>query len=830
MAEFNPNVPSPEPKNFAGYSKEPDKDRTWSTLFGGAAATLEGAVQGADQMVQQDIRKEATEKVDQVRRLFGVDAVTDASSSGVPSEIAQGRAYAEKLKTAYNAGTIRESYYYGQLQSKVKELRSRFPGYEEQVDNIIQDITGVTPANAIVAALRREAAEDKEGVDANERMYQQWTQTNQAEIATLFPDYFENPDKYPRELVRSRVARLQADREQVTADSNEITLLDKQGNLTKDNVIESATNEVQLHTSNFLEGAWNAVGTSYPDIQKKLNSLSRQGAEADPKAMQEVLGQLRELRSGLVQNVHKNVLGKRLNEKGETYGKFIQGADRENLLKTATAPIDDLIESITNEDYGLAGVNAAIVKTSQSKTGRQMLEEHDIFRKFSAAREILGPEMANTILSAGDGTALSEMSKALQTMAISEAVIGNGASAADAVTKINASGERNPETYKSTINEIKSWITDPTKAMVLDDKAVDFLFGPNNQQFLSAFKKEEQVGIYNTLVNGQVSKAIKNSGNDRNWQQYTNWAYTNFVSLFKQEVDTIQINQGQRPFLDVQWNPEAGQFVYKIDPKINAYNVFDIASAAERSDTEVVTRALNRVNVALSSVKTVMDQDGADLTTQMDVLMKGALAFDPKRIGEGTILDQLKGAVRKGLDALKPGDGEKTKTGKDASRIEPEVLSPSPDERRNRQPNPNQGEALTPGKNDEPVSDNKTLYDPELQEMFDATNRLTAETEASGLGSPKPENFGTIKTQAMDIAQSIIEKFNAGDKQTKRELTNVINPDGTLDIEGKKVIYYAAMAALVDGYAEETDDPRMIRLRDDLANTPKLNERYLLSQ
>jgi hypothetical protein len=670
MAEFNPEVPSPEPKNFGGYSQGISANKTFSTLFAGASALAEGAIQGTDAVIQENIRDDANTKVDQVRTLFGVPAATDVAA-GTPADIQKGRDYIDKLKTAYNAGTIRESYYYGQLQSKVKELRAKYPGYEEPIDNIISDITGVTPANAIIGALRREADEDQARADAATNREANFINQNIDYIYRAFPDYDSNPDKYSFSEIRANVGRIKADQLDSEIRRDEINTRIAEDNWSDDQIYDAAATQINNDVRQRQEGVYNILGKTFPDVQKRLQELTRPGAEPNPEDMTAILQQFNVMKQS-VNQAFTELMGTQLPD-GTTYGTHIKGPQQQELLKQSMQPIDNMIESITNKDWGALQLDAAHVKASMDRENKSILEAIPAAKTYASFKELYGPEMAGMLLSHPGNTMLSDISTSMSTYIKAKAGVG-GATAAEVLDEVaDEAGEKvQGQAYTQALDTVLTWITDPAKATGdAPEKAVAFLFGPGNEKLLNLFDKHEQVGIYNKLVNPKVSKAMKANASETDWNNYSRWAYTNFTSLFRSEAADVQNAISNRKWLDVKWNPEAGQFVVK-NKVPEGISIFDIGSAVELDLTQAAMSGVRRMNAALSSVKSVVDQDGGDMTKQMDLLIKGNMAINTDAMKEGSFFDQMKKAIKDWIKVDEPE--EKPKGGKDESQLEPSLI------------------------------------------------------------------------------------------------------------------------------------------------------------
>jgi hypothetical protein len=74
----------------------------------------------------------------------------------VPQEINNAANRLQTMKSAKESGQIGDSHYFLLLDSEARRLRSRYPGHREYVDNVMQDLTGVNPANHAISMMKAE--------------------------------------------------------------------------------------------------------------------------------------------------------------------------------------------------------------------------------------------------------------------------------------------------------------------------------------------------------------------------------------------------------------------------------------------------------------------------------------------------------------------------------------------------------------------------------------------------------------------------------------------------------------------------------------------------
>lgn len=176
MPPFNQPLPANDPTRTIGFSKgrvsqkDFDKgDDSLSILFEGAANVGATTIGLTDQIIQNEISRDVTKSVDEIREGFVDPNVVLAEGQALPSgsgpddpplpaEVKQAEGRMQTLRTALDQDKISETSYYSQILSEVRRVRSRFPGYRDHIDTVTKRVVGTDPANAIVREVFRESA------------------------------------------------------------------------------------------------------------------------------------------------------------------------------------------------------------------------------------------------------------------------------------------------------------------------------------------------------------------------------------------------------------------------------------------------------------------------------------------------------------------------------------------------------------------------------------------------------------------------------------------------------------------------------------------------
>lgn len=651
MATFAPEVPDTDPKSFLGYSRGIGTDKRFGTLFEGSASLLDAGVKGADEVIQRDIRKEATASVDKVRTLFGVDAA-EQRVSDLPPEVVAGRRKIQQLNTAYKSGTIRGSYYYGHLQDTVKSLRAKFPGYDEQIDNIIQDITGVTPANAIVSSLRQEALADKAEADANARAWQRFVDTNSGIIGIVAPGYIDGSKNYSQTNIRSKVSGFKAQAMQMEFENDALALELRRGEVDDVRVGDVGQKQAVSTVNRIVESTLTAASPDGTDegLFKRISELAGSGEAIPVEEMTQLRSQTAEIMVKASTAVDA-VLNKPINEAGDTMSMLLPIERIEEIKKQALFPLQALQDSLTDENFGLFNINAATVK-AQIETG-----ERELFGDKTMMRSIILDKRLPNMFSAAFFDPL--------TLSATQAAVANYLTVSD-----KPLGPALSDVVQSSVKEeavsVKKALDTLTQAgegtnAAENEYAAEKLFHPDNMDFLEQFRRSERIDVFNQLVSPKMSKRMKDLGGDT-WQNYKKWGLTNFNSLFREAVANTQKAIKHRKWLDISWDSNRGQFIVADNtPQTTDRGL--ISDGLEGQLTDSAKKQINVMNRALSSIKPIVEDEG-DFGTQMTIFIE-AMGLDPEVEKEGPLLDMLTEAIAGTINTALGGSEEPDKPDKD---------------------------------------------------------------------------------------------------------------------------------------------------------------------
>lgn len=185
MVIFNPQVPgaSVNDPNWDRQSRpisDVAYDKSSAMAISGAADILSSVVKVVDTDIKESARKDVQTGVDNLRDSY-TDALKgirnaqvassdqtllpDSTAPDAPQSLQNGLERAKSIGTALaqNGGNkINDTLYTGALNGLAKQLRAQYPGYRDYIDEQIQSVSGVNPANAFMRNLMEDINRNQE--------------------------------------------------------------------------------------------------------------------------------------------------------------------------------------------------------------------------------------------------------------------------------------------------------------------------------------------------------------------------------------------------------------------------------------------------------------------------------------------------------------------------------------------------------------------------------------------------------------------------------------------------------------------------------------------
>lgn len=643
MAEFNPDSGNFQAQDQTGVSRGTGPNQAFETLFSGLGDALESGVQTSDNYIQNTIEDDAREGFDALNQGFGMTPET------VPADLTRSGDSLSKLASAYNQGKVTQEYYYQRLASNLKSLRSKYPGYEKQVDDIVQRVTGTRPANAFRDAMMANMEAANASASSASDKYQQWVvqDGNIGYIQMAFPDYFENPGKYSPEQVYSGVAALKgADQ---TWESQKLQL---EGN--KAFAGQALNERLSYVGSSLLQGAGNSMGVGGSDFMQKLDTFQRKGGGSP----EEVAA----LKNGYEQFVFAAQSAMIKETSDPVFIKQFTPTELDQYRQSAMKPLLQIRDLLAQDQYSEAAMIMARNQNLQNKA-LSSLYKNDPNLLASSALSKISPELADfftqDLMTREGGPAGYAEKVAITDQMIS--IVGGDDTLSQATRRIienkNATQSQKNAQAGTLVDQftttLKSGKADAeTVSRVVQQnyaEGIDDIFGMVDTS-TDAKGNSQYLRLYGQMFNPEITKNIINSNDPAALKAYTDAAVDKFQAIpeFRKAAADLTDTAAYSKYFRARYDEGSNRIILEADQgAINNLGYFN--KSDEKLHLQQAIKAKDAFNQALSVMAPIIEASGGNELEGIQKLM-GSVALnlqpDKKKGFFGWLNDSLDSAVQ----------------------------------------------------------------------------------------------------------------------------------------------------------------------------------------
>ncbi len=733
MAAFNPVAPEVIAQNMTGRSQGIPDSKVFSTLFGGIGEIAGAYAKAVDERNKTNIYNETVAGRDQAAAPL-IAALTDAGGTSIngvpagaagtgqppaqpvnatasapgavfsgpkpgqpitigdadpittgsvalekaPQEVKNAAAKKTTLDQALAAGTITQGYYDLQLYNMASGLRSKYPGYGQEIDAIVQNVTGKDPTNALVGDFYEMARANAATGKSDEDKWQSYitSNANSDALKAMVPDVWTNPryaDPKARAEVYGAVGEYNLRKANASMEAQMNSNKVQRDAMTSDDMIKSG-----LTMAGAIDSQAVSVGNRTYQMNEKLKFWSEHPDQVNGPEVEQMLATARQVRAQNASattawlnrgSIVTNNPDGSVTYSGPSNGSFIKDQkDRDAIIKASTAQVDLIIDAVTNKDYGAAAgyatsnklitdraLNEVYVRDSSAVTtkildtvgGQQLVQEAN--RPGTAyAEERLGmPQRIMTIIAKSGvnpgptGTASGKNPDAPQPPP----------SATSEVKRLADSGlskDEQAKTVKQSLTEIQTFIQTGKDPKQLEN-AVNFLFGPENGEFIqTVVKPEERAIVFAQMTSPATSQAIFKASQTTPglWEKYNAWVAKSFKITFGTAAADLQKAIQQVPGAASSWDPVNLRINYQgkvsgpQDILAGGSLFANIDKMIQGDANGKAQKAVDGINATLSSIKNIAEMNGEDGNVFLAKAIQ-SLDIDFKAQPQGSVLNML---------------------------------------------------------------------------------------------------------------------------------------------------------------------------------------------
>lgn len=635
MAVFNPGTPDVNAPNFDRYSRGSEPNTGFADLFKGAGNTIAIGASGVDQAIQSNIRSDAYKAYDKTNEDFGltpaVNESIDATGGGkvMPQDLQDSMGYLKLMQRSFDSGGMQGYHYWGRMENEVKTLRQKYPGYREQIDNIVSDITGATPANALRNSLLSDMEQNAAHSGDIHKQKQGFILENSQYLSAGSMQHWQK-DPIGRE--DAAIAEIQQGKAlKVNLDTG-MAQLNYKASLGQD-VTNDALSTGIAGQSSLTDHMWHDAGTlffkDYQDLTTKLTDYQKDGV-IDPQEQATLTALSEKLRTEHAQTMHDYwntpIKG---NSNGDSLMSLTAGksAERDAAIKMENDFFEQQVTAPLTGQMGLFKLNQAMVDATTSNDTVKALRDPYVRTMSILSKIVGGNQFMNLLESKGQTEALTstmEAIRGLQQAQTMTAAPGSVPSTASGIEDAKKVGAATPEFVRTKIEDIKQSILSPEAPMSTKLNTIESVFGPDNNKFFELFDQgkhqENWVRLFGELTTPDITKAVKDTGNQDAWKMYNSWVIDKWHVLFDPSAVNLKTaEQNTNGGVKLQYNPEANEFNVTIDPtKVNKTGMDMVYLKGQADATQ---QQVTQMNSYLKYLQPIMDENKADYSTVVKGLM-----------------------------------------------------------------------------------------------------------------------------------------------------------------------------------------------------------------
>lgn len=549
------------------------------------------AVQTADIYVKEQVDNLARQQTDQVFDEFGVgDASllegTDVDREPIPSEIDRAGKNLMKLTEAKNRGNVNENSYWTRMESISRQLRARYPGHRDYIDQKISSIAGGRPANQIVQNLLAEANSGK-----NSAIQAEKDRLNLVERAT-FAGLNEDGSLsgMSQQQIIQKIGPILARKENLQQQKVELDMIDKADEQTQKLNAKHAQASVQVELAQVLNNVASPIGKDYGEFMQNFNKYTN-GADPTAEEGEQLRTQFGNLKTKVMAGLRSNL--------ADNYGTILSKEQRAEVLAPAEEWFGMLEESLSNPKNGVLVRMTNQLEAWKNGDIKDLYQNSPALRQMATYNKILDPQSVAIVLN-NNAELRTALDREIVQSFIDNTATGKGPSFADNIRYAQQNngglGSNVPKVALRTHLEI---LANPNSKPADVEKVAKALYRMENMSYMNSdiVRPNEQPAVYGRFINPSNYETVKRIGGET-LENYKQWATGNFLNVFRTYANDLKEVDAKL----ITYNAELGQF--QTIPEVDARG--GRGGAIGASTNTAIRQAQGRINVLNAGLRNIM--------------------------------------------------------------------------------------------------------------------------------------------------------------------------------------------------------------------------------
>lgn len=657
-------------------------NKTAGVLLEGVANIFDEGVKGTYKEITRQAEKSVTEGYDDVNQRFGVDDAALQSRMGLPVKDAQldtrddgsspegdrgtsdatdfssrGRTGQElpapadrtlnriqRIQRANEAGKLSPSEYNAAMEAEVRRVRAEYPGFRDEIDAKMRQITGITPANALRASMLRDQIALQRADASGQTFERNYRKANDKYVAP-------GEENLPFAEYRQKVVQAQQQEHQITVSSQRLALDAAKGK-------GVSTQATQVVTQGLTAEADRIMAPALLPLEKMI-AAKKDGEGFSVTEIQNLRPVIAKIRLNLDNSfeaymdrptdfdpAHPERKGS-----GPTFRTLINDPNAVAAMKKDYVGRAAAFEqSLTDQHFGVLNYQKLFAESTREAADAGLMQQRGM-AVLASVKKNFGDNVANIVVGdTSNGTpVLPTLQKAILAAGKLDVITPGGENPSKTAERLKDAAKKpgaepvTALTYRTQMSGLVKTMADPNLPDDAKTNAVRTVI--NDLKYIYTFKVGAgQSEAYTTLTSPEVTDSVAKMAvaDPKLWQEYRGAAVKNFTGVYRSAaVDAQSVNkvEGWKTVFD----PKSNQFY--AEPEKGRGPIED---DARRANMDVYQGRLDQLNQGLRVLSYILKKDGEEVGPKL-LQIATAMGVDPKAPKEG-FWDGLAQAVSKATD------------------------------------------------------------------------------------------------------------------------------------------------------------------------------------
>lgn len=428
MARFNPDVSATPTSNYVSASQGQTPNRGLGMLFGALAdaVDLQGKLnkKNEDKAFKQDLSAGVDaigqpiidEATGATPKLMPPSTTPDSGTEGnrsAPPGILAAKKRLESINVAISQGVTDPKRLELQKIALIKELKVKYPDRVAEIDNLVETMFNVTPANRLAEMARAELQAQQASASAEEKARFQFAKEEADYIAdpAFLAGYKRATGRdftlqdYDRTAAVAAIAPLKTQQRLSKEHEDTLKRADANDARSKKKAGEAIFGQASLIKNKLLYTAFNKMSerTGGDELSRKFGmaaGLIERGftKPLSPEEANQAAQMILQLRTEM------QLTGDRFlaqtNESGTAYRDFLSTSEQQAFMSELTQPLDILERALAGKSADLSIVKNMkdLSEAMHADPNNQYVKDAEVMKRWETIKTVVGADKFNTIM------------------------------------------------------------------------------------------------------------------------------------------------------------------------------------------------------------------------------------------------------------------------------------------------------------------------------------------------------------------------------------------------------------------------------------------------